>query len=63
MAEAGLVWLRGRAGGWEGGERERKDGGVGGTAFQAGRAEGDSDWGAVRGVEYSETVVVEPGVE
>ena len=50
IAEAGLGWVRRRIGGCEGAERGRKAGGVGGTALQAGRTEGDG--GAVsRGVE------------
>jgi hypothetical protein len=61
IAEAGLGCVRRRTGGCEGGERGRKAGGVGGTALQAGRTEGDC--GAESGVEYTETVVVEPGME
>lgn len=50
--------IGGRGGG---GERCRKAGGVGGTAFQAGRTEGDC--GAESGVEYTDRVAVESGVE
>jgi hypothetical protein len=53
--------VRRRTGGRGGGERGRKAGGVGGTAFQAGRTEGDC--GAESGVEYTERVAVESGVE
>lgn len=60
-AEAGLGCVRRRTGGCEGGERGRKGGGVGGTALQAGRTEGDG--GAEGGVEYTETVVAEPEME
>jgi hypothetical protein len=61
IAEAGLGCVRRRTGGCEGGERGRKGGGVGGTALQAGRTEGDL--GAEGGVEYTETEVVEPEME
>jgi len=61
IAEAGLGCVRRRTGGCEGGERGRKGGGVGGTALQAGRTEGDC--GTEGGVEYTETVVVEPEIE
>jgi len=61
ITETGLGWVRRRTGGCEGGERGRKAGGVGGTALQAGRTEGDS--GVERGVEYTETVVVEAEIE
>ena len=61
IAEVGLGWVRRRTGGCEGGERGRKAGGVGGTALQAGKMEGD--WGAESGVEYTEMVVVEPEME
>ena len=61
IAEAGLGWVRRRTGGCEGGERGRKAGGVGGTALQAGSTEGDC--GAESGVEYTETVDVEPEME
>ncbi len=53
--------MRRRTGRRGGGERDRKAGGVGGTALQAGRADGDC--GAESGVEYTEMVVVESGVE
>ena len=56
--------MRRRTGGRGGGERGRKAGGVGGTALQAGRTAGDGDWGAEEsGVEYTERVPVESGVE
>lgn len=54
--------MRRRTGGRGGGERGRKAGGVGGTALQAGRTEGEGDWGAESGVEYTERVAVESGV-
>lgn len=53
--------MRRRTGGREGGERGRKAGGVGGTALQAGSEEGDC--GAESGVEYTDRVVVESGVD
>lgn len=56
--------MRRRTGGRGGGERGRKAGGVGGTALQAGRSDGEGDWGAEEsGVEYTERVAVESGVE
>lgn len=52
--------MRRRTGGRGGGERARETGGVGGTALQAGRGEGDR--GAESGVEYTDRVVEESGV-
>jgi len=60
-AEVGLGCVRRRIGGCEGGDRGRKAGGVGGTALQAGKAEGDC--GAESGVVYTEVVVVECEIE
>lgn len=53
--------MRRRTGGRGGGESGRKAGGVGGTALQAGKTDGDG--GAESGVVYTERVALESGVE